>query len=348
MKKRRIAILIAICCLVLAGCSYPGDLIRAARQSSGTDSAKNNIITLEKGETLKTNQLELTVNYAQLTDYWSGYYVEDETWRYLVVNVTIDNTWQNGSMLDLYADDFQVSWSDLGNTAISHEDVYSDDQLADYNNFIKIFKNTSRTGNLIYVVPQDTYDFKLIFNQYHLQMSAEDTTDWYDDYYGYDDYDDFDGYDDFGGYDGFGGFDDFYSGYSDVVESYETMNTSLFQLKVNSITALPELNQDDISGQYVAVNVTISNTDVIYPSLEFYDYDFSLSWSNFYGNGNYPQTEIYTEDQLPTTYTIFSGDSMTGDLVYLVPKNASGFAIEYYSSYEQYRTYLVKKEDLTL
>lgn len=337
MKNKIVIIFVIFCCLAITGCSYPRSIIRALKNSSETSySTTTNTITLDKNGVLKTDQLELMVNSAQLSDYWSGYYVEDPTWRYLIINVTIKNINQNSAMLDLYAGDFKLSWEDLGLNYIEHEETYSDEQLADYNDFIKIFKNTSRTGNLVYVVPENIHDFQLLHHQYRLPLSAEESDIWHDDYYGYEGYNDYGN--DYGNYSGT---------YPSLIETYGTMETDLFNLTINSMTTL--LDDIDTNGQYVAVNVTIENTSASYSSLDFYNYDFTLSWKNFYDNGRYPEDfsedSLYTEQQLPDSYMVFSGDSKTGDLIFLVPKNVTDFAIEYYDSYESsYRTYIVNTE----
>ena len=82
----------------------------------------------------------------------------DENNSFLVVNITIDNTFADDSSIPMFDTDFVLSWPALEDQSIFCEDSFATDQLPEE---YEIFKGESRTGNLIFVVPSSQTSFTL-------------------------------------------------------------------------------------------------------------------------------------------------------------------------------------------
>ncbi|MEY8338512.1 DUF4352 domain-containing protein [Lachnospiraceae bacterium 62-35] len=142
---------------------------------------------LEKGDTLKNDIVNITVNSAGLYETFEAEEPGDKDWRYLVVNITAESRFKESAILFVPASDFLLTWDDLDGYAVTPEkSTYINDQLPDYNNKIRLFKNSSRTGNLIFIVPRDADKLYLIYSNSAVPFKAskeEDPYNHYSDYY---------------------------------------------------------------------------------------------------------------------------------------------------------------------
>lgn len=146
-------LLIGIC----AGCS--ADDAATAVQSQGRDYGET--YNLSEGDTMSTAFFDMTVNSATLQSEIDGYVPTNDTDRFLVVNITVKNTFDSDNPIPMSDADFQLSYDDADeNDAVYPESAFAEDQLpASY----EIAKGDSTTGNLIYVVPDGAADFKIYY-----------------------------------------------------------------------------------------------------------------------------------------------------------------------------------------
>ncbi|RGZ01225.1 hypothetical protein [Clostridium sp. AM58-1XD] len=246
MKKIILTAGITGCCLLTSGCFYypfPNQPLDTSNDVQDEEiqtpvglKCPDNMTVLKEGGKLRTNVLNLEINSAGLYKTYESESPGDEDWRFLVVNITADSRFENSAVLYIDSTSFMITWKDLGGYAVTPEtDAYIGDQLPDYNNEIRLFKKSSRTGNLIFVVPKEIDEFQLIYQKSALPFTAETETDPYDtysDYYSgsdpyynmpYYDMPDFDIFDFFNDYGGYGGYDD-YDSYDDY-NNYDDYNS---------------------------------------------------------------------------------------------------------------------------
>jgi len=111
-------------------------------------------------------------------------------------------------------------------------------------------------------------------------------------------------------------------------ERDETIKTSFFDLKVNSVTVTDTLGSNSAyeNEQFIVVNVTMNSLDEA--PIDMYYSDFVLEWDSNYC---YPLESGYTDNQLPDEYLITTGT--TGDLVFAVPDDVSVVIFDYLDYY---------------
>ena len=197
---KRIALLTAIssCCLLMSGCylyPFPGYTFNISQESdaesdtaSSDDQVPFDLKILEEDDTIKSSILDLHVNSAGLYESFEGNYPADTDWRILAVNVTLDSRFKNSAVLYIDSSQFLLTWDALDGYVVRPEmNLYITDQLLDYNNEVRLYKNSSRTGNLIFIVPKEAEGLKLIYQNFAIPFEAAVKTDPYNDYY-YNDY----------------------------------------------------------------------------------------------------------------------------------------------------------------
>lgn len=111
-------------------------------------------------------------------------------------------------------------------------------------------------------------------------------------------------------------------------ERDETIETSFFDLKVNSVTVTDTLGSYTayVGEQFIVVNVTMNSLDST--PIDMYYSDFVLEWDTDYC---YPLESGYTDNQLPDEYLVTS--DTTGDLVFAIPDNVSEVVFDYLDYY---------------
>ena len=146
---KRITVLLLALCMAFAMVGCDGS---AGRDSGKTFDAEG------YDQSLSTAFFDFQVNSAQMVSELDDYYPSDENNSFLVVNITIDNTFADDSSIPMFDTDFVLSWPALEDQSIFCEDSFATDQLPEE---YEIFKGESRTGNLIFVVPSSQTSFTL-------------------------------------------------------------------------------------------------------------------------------------------------------------------------------------------
>lgn len=336
--------------LSLTGCfPYSGlKLPQSSQTESGGNtegSSKNGNRTfqvLEEDASIKTEDLTLKINSAGKYKQLEDYIPDDKNWRFLSVNVTIKNLFEHGAMLYLDSSDFSLTWDDLDGYTVKPEDLYITDQLPDYEQKIKIFKNTSRSGNLIFVVPAQISDFQLVYKKTALPFTATEKStvqDYssYNDYYG--DY--------FGDYfgDPYGDIWDYFGNYSGgsqnaAIESVKVMETSSFRLSVNSfdIQDSVDVMTPEYGNKFLVVNVTFENTHPQAADIALGSWEFTLQDDSYVFDS--PPVSKQLERQIADDFTLGGGESITGDFIYEISDETRPFSIYYYDFINDYKMYL--------
>lgn len=194
MKKFILAAALMSCCLMISGCFYypfqgqsfslQNDTPDAVPSSPDGQKCPSGMVVLNEGEEIKTNILDLEINSAGLYQTYEGESPEDDEWRFLVVNITSKSRFESSACLYIQSDQFLLTWDDLdGYVVTPEEDAYIADQLPNYENKIRFFKNSSRTGNLVFVVPKNISGLKLIYQKSALPFTANAKEDPYGEYY---------------------------------------------------------------------------------------------------------------------------------------------------------------------
>ena len=110
MKKTLLALLLCVSAATLAGCS---DDVKNEIQSQGRDYGQ--VYELNDGDTMSTAFFDMNVNSAALVNDVEGYVPNDEASRFLIVNVTVKNTFDKDIPMS-YAD-FEVGFDGADETA---------------------------------------------------------------------------------------------------------------------------------------------------------------------------------------------------------------------------------------
>lgn len=155
MKK---TLLVLLLCAVAALCSACGmDDVKNEIQSQGRDYGQ--VYELNDGDTMSTAFFDMNVNSAELVESVDGYIPDEEGNCFLVVNITVKNTFDKD--IPMFDSDFELSYNGADETGtIMPESEFAADQLdAEY----ELAVGDSATGNLIYVVPADASDFRLYY-----------------------------------------------------------------------------------------------------------------------------------------------------------------------------------------
>lgn len=110
----------------------------------------------------------------------------------------------------------------------------------------------------------------------------------------------------------------------------DVMTTAFFQLAINSVNVVDELEGyvPNDGYKFMVVNVSITNT--FGSEIPMYDADFAMLWAE--DEGAYPDTDF--TDALPAEYDIADGETTTGNLVYIVPADKTNFILQYYDLWD--------------
>ena len=199
MKRLVLSLVLSGVSLMAGGCYfYPFQTNISSDSDSGSfsydlvsgsgDEVPDSLDILDEDGVIESGILALQVNSAGLYESFEGNYPEDGDWRFLAVDVTIDSRFENSAILSVDPSLFHLTWEALDGYTVTPElNLYVTDQLADYNNEIRLYKNSSRTGNLIFTVPKEADGFMLIYQDSAIPFDAVNRTDPYNDYYS-DDY----------------------------------------------------------------------------------------------------------------------------------------------------------------
>ncbi|MCM1185192.1 MAG: DUF4352 domain-containing protein [Lachnoclostridium sp.] len=128
-------------------------------------------------DTMHTYFFEYIVNSAYVCKEYEGYKPEAGN-QLLVADVTVKNT--GYASLVMYATDFQVQWSDTSEDAYGWPiTYYMEEEIDEKSDMLpkeyELEINESRTGSLVYEVPEDEKDFSISYKEYFEDGSEGDT-----------------------------------------------------------------------------------------------------------------------------------------------------------------------------
>lgn len=158
MKKLSLLAVLLLAVGTCSGC-FAAESAATVIQAQGREYGQT--IELSEGDIMSTAFFDMTVNSAQFLPEIDGYIPAEETDQFLVVNITVENTFDDTDPLPMSDADFELGYNGADETGtIFPEDEFAVDQLpAEY----EIEENGTVTGNLIYVVPGDAEDFQIYY-----------------------------------------------------------------------------------------------------------------------------------------------------------------------------------------
>ena len=107
MKKIAVFFALLVMTGVCAGCSAANDAMNAV-QAQGRDYGQT--IELEAGDTMSTAFFDMTVNSATYASEIDGYVPSSDTDIFLVVNITVKNTFDSSDPIPMSDADFELSY----------------------------------------------------------------------------------------------------------------------------------------------------------------------------------------------------------------------------------------------
>ena len=165
MKKFTSLLLTAFLTVSLTGCGSDSGV-----QPSGNDIYANDegYSTGEMHDTVHTYFFDFTINSAYVCETYESY-TPAEGNDLLVAEVTIKNTFED--TITMYDTDFQVQWNDEAEDAFDvpityHMDI---DEVLNEDVFpyeYELKKNKSRTGLMIFEVPEGNTEFSISYLEY--------------------------------------------------------------------------------------------------------------------------------------------------------------------------------------
>lgn len=115
----------------------------------------------------------------------------------------------------------------------------------------------------------------------------------------------------------------------------ETIQTSWFAFTVNSVDFADEYagRKPAEGNEFVIANITVANT--FSDTLPMGNYDFQIQWGEGDEDYGYGLEEIFADTMMPYEYELEKGDTLTGDVVYEIPKVDNGsYSISFLEIYE--------------
>ncbi len=120
----------------------------------------------------------------------------------------------------------------------------------------------------------------------------------------------------------------------------ETLKTMFFDITVNSAYKADELNEMkpmDEGNNFAVVNVTVKNTTD--EAIPMGGVDFVCRWGTGKEECDYPMSvyshENLTGEDLSEEYTLQKGETVTGNLVYIVPESSTSFQLQTTETYTE-------------
>lgn len=175
--KRVLSLTLALLLLLLVACGGdPGGTAAPGGESGGEVWAEDGYAEGRIGSLMHSHFMDFTVNSAYTASSYHGH-AAPEGMKVLVVELTVKNTFNES--LPMYDDDFQGQWSASAETdeyawpitegeGGSELDTVAEEQFpAEY----ELAVNESRTGTLVFDVPEDEKDFSIS----HLELFSDDS-----------------------------------------------------------------------------------------------------------------------------------------------------------------------------
>lgn len=178
--RRTAALLTAVfmgASVIFTGCGASQVVDNVATELKSEGREYGQAYELKQNETMSTAFFDLKINSVEEFDELEGYEPNDSNNTFLVVNVTVTNTFD--SEIPMSYEDFPISWEALGEERVYPDYEFTDTLPETYN----ILKGGEKTGNLIFNVPKDITDFTLEYydlwdddfegNTYSMSFSAK-------------------------------------------------------------------------------------------------------------------------------------------------------------------------------
>ncbi len=158
MRKSFLICLFFISAFIFSSCSAANDAATAI-QAQGREYGET--FELNDGDTMSTAFFDMTVNSAKIASEIDGYVPNNDTDTFLIVNITVNNTFDSDDPIPMSDADFELGYNGADESlTIFPESEFASDQLpSEY----QIEKDGSVTGNLIYVVPSDADNFRIYY-----------------------------------------------------------------------------------------------------------------------------------------------------------------------------------------
>lgn len=271
-----------------------------------------------------------------VSDVSCDYAYDDYTaaWGYklVLVELTVENTF--GDEIPMFPTDFSLQWDDGDGQVYPVHAITGSEML---NGFYDLEKRESRSGLLIFEVPeredrftlrhQEYFDDDTLGDEFYVFFEAEVDEDLeYPESYG-SVYTAEDGY-------GYG-------------EMGSVLRTTFFDFCLNDAYVTDSFAGYEAAegAKLLVAELTVSNND--YEEVPMYDLDFQIQWGDSSEDAfAFPLTGLEDEDVFPDEYELEAGEKRTGILVFEVPADAdeTAFSIshqEYFSGHTEGDTYFI-------
>lgn len=136
--------------------------VGTAIQAQGREYGKT--YELEEGEIIETAFFSCKINSAKYAEEVEDYVPDAEGNTFLILNVTVTNTFEGDDPVPMYYTDFELTSDEIGEETLYAEEKFADGQLEDE---YELADGKSATGDLIYIVPRDMHNLKLKYLEYY-------------------------------------------------------------------------------------------------------------------------------------------------------------------------------------
>ena len=110
------------------------------------------------GQSLSAAFFDFQVDDAELAEEIEEYQPNDEEKQFLIVNVTVTNTFEDEDSIPMFDTDFRLLWEGQEEQGLYCEQNFASIQLPEE---YTLEKGESRTGSLVFVVPRGITEFTL-------------------------------------------------------------------------------------------------------------------------------------------------------------------------------------------
>lgn len=181
MRKISIVFLTALLCIFFAGCGIQQKIKGIATDLKADGREYGQEFTFSQNDTVETAFFNVKINSVKTLREIEGFVPEDNAHQFIVVNVTIENTYDAFDSISMFCDDFELTWEGLeGETTFPEYHLY-DEQLPDS---YELKYGESKTGNLVFITPRSITDYQMkyyeiwddnfIGNTYYINFAVEE------------------------------------------------------------------------------------------------------------------------------------------------------------------------------
>ena len=162
MKRYFAIFAAAVMALAMTGCSTDGmsdvaDAVSQFVEADGRDYGGTK--TAEIGDTLENSFFSMKVNSVYAADSVGEYYLDDDSYEIICVNVTATNTW--GDTINVGTYDYVLRYGEGEEDYCSSTDAIAGDAETAYPYSQDIGDKEALTGDIFFVVPADAGELKL-------------------------------------------------------------------------------------------------------------------------------------------------------------------------------------------